>query len=71
MWFLYWKTRKKEQIGYLFGFFFATLWTVRFMVEFLKEAQIDSRGNWDLNTGQLLSIPLILIGIYFMFRKKK
>lgn len=71
MWYLYWKTNKKEQLGYLFGFFFATLWVVRFIVEFLKEAQIDNRGDWDLNTGQLLSIPLVAIGLYYMFRKKK
>jgi prolipoprotein diacylglyceryltransferase len=44
---------------------------VRFVIEFLKEAQIDNRGDWDLNTGQLLSIPLIVVGLYFMFRKKK
>lgn len=71
LWYFYWKTNKKEQLGYLFGFFFATLWSVRFAIEFLKEAQIDERGSWDLNTGQLLSIPLIIIGLYFMFRKKK
>ena len=69
MWYLYWKTNKKKQLGYLFGFFFTTLWSVRFGIEFLKEAQIDYRGDWDLNTGQLLSIPLIITGLYFMFRK--
>jgi len=71
LWYMYWKTNKKEQLGYLFGFFFASLWSVRFVIEFLKEAQIDNRGDWDLNTGQLLSIPLIVVGLYFMFRKKK
>lgn len=70
LWYLYWKTNKKEKQGYLFGFFFATLWSVRFVIEFLKEAQIENRGDWDLNTGQLLSIPLILIGLYYMIRKK-
>ena len=71
LWYLYWKTDKKEQYGYLFGFFFATLWSVRFVIEFLKEAQIDDRGDWDLNTGQWLSIPLIVVGLYYMYRKKK
>jgi prolipoprotein diacylglyceryl transferase len=71
LWRLYWKTNKKEQLGYLFGIFFSCLWSVRFLVEFLKEAQIDDRNGWSLNTGQLLSIPLILIGLYFVFRKKK
>lgn len=71
LWLVYWKTDKKEKLGYIFGLFFALLWSVRFIVEFFKEAQVDNRATWDLNTGQLLSIPLILIGLYFMFRKSK
>ena len=74
LWFLYWKTDKKQQLGYLFGVFMVMLWTVRFFIEFLKEAQVEGREDWvlnALNTGQLLSIPLVLIGFYFMFRKPK
>ncbi len=71
LWFVYWKTDKKDKLGYLFGLFMVLLWTVRFIVEFFKEAQVDNRAAWDLNTGQLLSIPLILIGFYFMFKKGK
>jgi phosphatidylglycerol:prolipoprotein diacylglycerol transferase len=71
LWKMYWDTNKKKQPGYLFGFFFASLWSVRFAVEFLKEAQIDERGAWLLNTGQLLSIPLIFIGAYFMRKAKQ
>lgn len=71
MWFLYWKTNKKEKLGYLFGVFFALLWSARFIIEFFKKAQVDERAGWALNTGQWLSIPLILIGLYFMFRPTK
>jgi phosphatidylglycerol:prolipoprotein diacylglycerol transferase len=70
LWYLYWKTNKTERLGYLFGVFFTSLWTIRFFIEFLKEAQISNRENWDLNTGQILSIPLIIIGFYFMLRKQ-
>lgn len=63
----YWKTKKANQEGYLFGLFLVLLWTVRFFVEFVKEAQNPERADWVLNTGQLLSIPFILIGLYFMF----
>ncbi|WKK64780.1 prolipoprotein diacylglyceryl transferase [Lutimonas zeaxanthinifaciens] len=69
LWYIYWKTDKKDKLGYLFGLFMVCLWSVRLIVEFFKEAQVDQRGDWDLNTGQLLSIPMILVGIYFMFRK--
>ena len=71
LWFVYWKTDKKEKSGYLFGLFMVLLWSVRLIVEFFKEAQVENRGTWDLNTGQILSIPMILIGFYFMFRKNK
>ncbi|MBL4904649.1 MAG: prolipoprotein diacylglyceryl transferase [Flavobacteriaceae bacterium] len=74
LWRMYWKTDVKEKSGYLFGVFFAVLWTLRFVIEFLKEAQVDGREDWvfnSLNTGQVLSIPLVLIGLYFIFRKRK
>ena len=75
MWYLYWKTNKKQQTGYLFGLFMVVLWSLRFVIEFLKEPQVQKRGEeWffsPLNTGQVLSIPLVLIGILLMLRKTK
>lgn len=73
LWFVYWKTDKKEKTGYIFGLFMVLLWSVRFFVEFFKASQggIESWFNRALTTGQLLSIPMVLIGFYFMFRKLK
>lgn len=65
--YLYWKTNKAKQEGFLFGFFLVFLFVVRFIVEYFKVAQVDDRADWLFNTGQLLSIPFILIGLYFMF----
>lgn len=72
LFYLYWKTNKKEQSGYLFGMFLVTLWSVRFIVEFWKESQggIETLFNINLNTGQLLSIPLILIGVFLLLKRK-
>jgi phosphatidylglycerol---prolipoprotein diacylglyceryl transferase len=68
LWYVYSKTKKSEQTGFLFGLFLILLWTVRFFVEFVKEPQGEEYINWSgLNTGQWLSIPFILIGLYFMF----
>ena len=69
--YFYWKTDKSKQLGFLFGLFLVLLWTVRFFVEFVKEAQVDSRGDWLLNTGQWLSIPFIIGGISFMMQSYK
>ena len=74
MWYLYWKTDKKQQTGYLFGLFMLVLWSLRFFIEFLKEAQIAEREDWvfnALNTGQILSVPLVMIGLWLMFIKSK
>ncbi|MEP1489218.1 MAG: prolipoprotein diacylglyceryl transferase [Algibacter sp.] len=67
LWYFYTKTAKKDQSGFLFGLFLVLLWTVRFFVEFVKEAQNLERADWALNTGQWLSIPFVIIGLYFMF----
>jgi prolipoprotein diacylglyceryl transferase len=72
LYFLYWKTDKKNKPGYLFGLFFVLLWTVRFLVEFVKKSQGGFEESLGLlSTGQWLSIPFILVGFYFMFRKTK
>lgn len=68
LYYLYWKTNKRFKVGYIFGLFLVLLWTVRFFVEFVKEAQVEDRATWLLNTGQWLSIPFIIAGFYFMYR---
>lgn len=69
LFFFYWKTKKSEQQGFLFGLFLVLLWTVRFFVEYVKVSQggIEEYFGNVLSTGQLLSIPFIIIGLYFMF----
>ena len=66
------KTEKKNREGYLIGLFFAGMFTIRFIIEFLKESQ----GGFEdvlgiLSTGQWLSMPLIILGIYLMLRPQK
>jgi len=72
--FLYWKTEARNKAGYLFGLFLILLWSIRFVVEFVKESQ----GGFEeypifnsLSTGQWLSIPFIIIGFYFVFKAKE
>lgn len=64
---LYWKTDVRKKPGFLFGLFLLLLMTVRFIVEKFKIPQVLERGDWDLNTGQLLSIPFIVAGLFFVF----
>lgn len=72
---LYWKTEARKKPGFLFGLFLLLLMTVRLVVENFKREQVEGREDWifNLNTGQVLSIPFILIGLYFVitaFTKK-
>jgi phosphatidylglycerol---prolipoprotein diacylglyceryl transferase len=69
---MYWKTKSKEASGKIFGMFMILIWTARFVIEFVKEGQsdFDAQAHF-LNTGQLLSIPFILIGVYLVFRKQR
>ncbi len=73
LWFIYWKTTKKNQEGFLFGVFMVCLWTIRFFIEFFKEGfgGIEEHFSVGLNTGQLLSIPMVLVGVFFMWRASK
>jgi len=71
LYYIYWKTDKKEKSGFLFGTFLVLLWGVRFFVEYVKERQNALDESFELlSIGQMLSIPFILIGLYFMFRPK-
>jgi phosphatidylglycerol:prolipoprotein diacylglycerol transferase len=67
--YMYWKTKAKEIPGRIFGAFMVLIWTARFLIEFIKEGQNDNDAVWALKTGQWLSIPFILIGVYLLLRK--
>jgi prolipoprotein diacylglyceryl transferase len=72
LFFLYWKTEARKKPGYLFGLFLVLLFSVRIVVESVKESQ----GGFEsalglLSTGQWLSIPFIVTGLYFVFTAKQ
>ncbi|WP_309612787.1 prolipoprotein diacylglyceryl transferase [Flavobacterium sp.] len=72
LFFLYWKTKTAEKQGLLFGYFLILLWSVRFVVEYVKESQGGIEETFGLlSTGQWLSIPFILVGIYYLFVAEK
>jgi phosphatidylglycerol---prolipoprotein diacylglyceryl transferase len=69
---LYWKTDARNKSGLLFGSFLVLLFTVRFFVEFLKESQGGFESTLGVfSTGQWLSIPCILVGLFFVFRANR
>ena len=73
LWNLYWKTDQKKNKGFLFGLFLTGLFSIRVLVENVKESQggglEDTLGL--LSTGQWLSIPFIVVGIGLMLYSRR
>ncbi len=64
---IYNKSKLSMKKGFIFGFFLITLFTIRFVVEYLKESQGGIEKTLGIiSTGQWLSIPFIIIGILLM-----
>ena len=49
--------------GFLFGAFFIGCFGMRFIIEFIKEPQVEFENAMALDMGQLLSIPFVIAGI--------
>ena len=64
--FLYWKRLDKTYRGTFVGIFLIGCFGARFLIEFVKNDQVEFEANMALNMGQLLSIPFILLGIGFL-----
>ena len=75
-----WRRGAFKRPGLIAGTFFAGYGLARFLVEFVRQpdAQFVSPGNplglalhfggYGLTMGQLLSLPMIALGLYFVFR---
>jgi len=69
--YIYVKQRKNLKEGFIFGLFLVLIFSVRFIVEFYKVRQADYSLDIGLTTGQLLSIPFLLLGIGFIIWSRK
>ncbi len=71
LFFIYKKYKGKNPKGMLFGIFLVGVFGFRFFIEFLKQNQADFEQNIFLNMGQILSIPFIIAGIFFIYKALK
>lgn len=68
----YYKTNAtKLKDGIITGLFLSLLFTFRFFVEFFKDVQVDFEKTMQLNMGQWLSIPFVLLGLALLFYSSK
>jgi prolipoprotein diacylglyceryl transferase len=66
LYFYYRKQEGKTKTGFIFGVFLILLFAARFIIEYVKEPQVDFEKTMALNMGQWLSVPFILAGIFFV-----
>lgn len=60
------KSADEYHRGFFFGLCLTEIFTFRFFIEFLKENQVNFEDNMTFNMGQWLSVPFVIIGLYFM-----
>lgn len=67
----YWKTTIIQFPGRVFGAGLTTCFLARFMIEFVKEDQVQFEKRMLLNMGQLLSIPFIVAGVWLIYASSR
>jgi prolipoprotein diacylglyceryl transferase len=72
LFFLYWRTNARVLKGFLLGAFLSLVFGARFIIEYYKEVQggtdDGSLFGGALNMGQILSLPLVLFGLYLVMK---
>jgi len=69
--YMYWKRNAWKKQGMMFGVFLILLFGARFGIEFVKVGQTARDAVLPINTGQILSIPFVLAGVYILWRAMK
>lgn len=65
---LYRKYNNRMGKGLFLGYCLFTIFTFRFFIEFIKEEQVAFEEGMTLIMGQWLSLPFIIIGLYYLIK---
>lgn len=69
--YIYKKKRDKTSKGLILGVCLVLVFLARFIIEFYKENQVGFENSMTINMGQILSAPLIIIGLILIFVRTK
>jgi len=69
--FLYKKKAGKLGNGFMLGTLLVSVFSFRFLIEFIKQEQADYVLNIPLNVGHLLSIPFIILGAVLLYLSRR
>ena len=70
-WVMYHRYGLQKRVGLITGVSLLIFFGSRFALEFMKNPQVADEVGMTLNIGQILSLPLILLGIYLIIRSPK
>lgn len=65
---MYKKNFVKIGKGFYFGISILLIFVMRILIEFIKVDQVEFEHGMSLNMGQLLSIPFIILGLFFIIK---
>lgn len=68
IYFIYRKDIFKIGKGFYFGISILLIFIMRILIEFIKVDQVEFEHGMILNMGQLLSIPFVLLGLFFIIK---
>ncbi|WP_160139789.1 prolipoprotein diacylglyceryl transferase [Chryseobacterium sp. c4a] len=68
IYFIYKKDIFKIGKGFYFGISILLIFIMRILIEFIKVDQVEFEHGMSLNMGQLLSIPFVLLGLFFIVK---
>ncbi|MCR5035735.1 MAG: prolipoprotein diacylglyceryl transferase [Bacteroidales bacterium] len=71
LYFFFKKDYAKTHPGFLFGLFCTVVFGTRILIEFIKQPQVEFENSMVLDMGQWLSIPFVIVGIFFIVRSYK
>lgn len=69
--YLYYYTDASRRRGLLLGTFFTGVFGSRFLIEYVKNVQVEFENGMLLDMGQILSIPFIIAGVWLIVRALK
>ena len=67
-WFFYRRYPQKVGSGFFFGLCLFLIFTSRIFIEYTKENQEAFEDGMLFNMGQLLSVPFVVLGLYWVFK---
>lgn len=71
LWTVYLRAKGQPKEGLVLGLYLSLVFFARFMIEFTKSRQAEFALDWSLSMGQWLSIPVVLAGLFVLYRTYK